>query len=122
VFAHQQNVWRPNSIKVDLVECIVHFQDIHKMSQYSLIDGKLIWEMHATHGLPIEFCLVICQYKGLIPTWEPLLRAAHADGSNLRRLVDRIIAAVNDAGYSKDVVTNVTNQLPLLPLYIELKQ
>jgi hypothetical protein len=87
---------------------------------YEFIDGKVVWDLHATHGLPIEFSIPIIALRGQVPTWESFFRAAKTDGANLRRLADRVAMAVKDS-YPRDFALEVEKRLPLLLDYIDVK-
>ena len=78
-----------------------------------LIDGKIVWTLHATHGMPLEMTLNILAEKNQIPTWDRLLESAKKDGAKLDRLSERIIIAVSDS-YPGDVAAIVRQKLPRL--------
>ena len=52
-----------------------------------VIDGKTIWQLKATHGLPLDMALMLCAKHGVVPSWDDLMKAALADGANMGRLV-----------------------------------
>ncbi len=79
----------------------------------SLIDGKLVWVAHATHGLPLEISLPILFDEGIMPTWDTLLGAAQQDGANIERLVSRLVVIAGDV-YPPEVNDVVRQKLPLL--------
>ena len=78
-----------------------------------LIDGEQVWAWHATYGFPLEMSLTILAERGFVPTWDRLLESAKKDGTNLPRLIDRIIAAAYDA-YGEDVGGIISVKLPKL--------
>jgi alanyl-tRNA synthetase len=63
----------------------------------TVIDGKIVWNLHATHGLPVEVSLELLARCGLVPSWDRLLTAAQADGTNIARLKSRLSDAIADA-------------------------
>lgn len=79
----------------------------------NLIDGHRIWNLHATHGFPLELSIPELADQGYIPTWVPLLKAAERDGTNMERLVEKICSACYD-GYKKEVADIIAVRLVLL--------
>jgi len=68
----------------------------------SLMDGAEFWSLKATHGLPLDFIVEDLDAAGVHPKWDEVLRAAKADGANVRKLVDHlkiIIAPLKDGAY-----------------------
>jgi alanyl-tRNA synthetase len=82
-------------------------------SGYSLIDGEKVWYLHATHGFVVELSLPLLADRGFIPTWDRILDAAESDGVNIRRLVERLKIAAEDA-YEPRVSRRVKKGLDLL--------
>lgn len=82
-------------------------------SQYKLIDGTKVWEMHATHGFVIELAIPALANKGYIPTWDKLILAAAKDGANLRVLVNRLKGIVVDS-YPREIAFVIREKLPWL--------
>jgi len=78
-----------------------------------LIDGDAIWRLHAQDGFPVELALPFLADNGEVPTWEPLLLAAKADGANIPRLVARLKGAVADA-YRPDAAAYICAGLDAL--------
>ncbi len=75
-----------------------------------LIDGKLAWDMQATHGLPIDITLEFLWEKRTIPTWDRLLLAASKDGTKIPNLVDRICLYAEYI-YPKQIADHVKSNL-----------
>ena len=71
-----------------------------------LIDGAKIWELHATHGFPIEFSIPLLAERGYCPTWVELVREALKDGVNLPRLLGRLDSVIGDS-YTPDVANEI---------------
>ena len=71
-----------------------------------LIDGAKIWELHATHGFPIEFSIPLLAERGYCPTWVELVRTALKDGVNLPRLLDRLDSVIGDS-YAPGVAAEI---------------
>ena len=67
-----------------------------------LVDGAVVWQLHATHGLPLDVSIPILLARGDVLTWEPLLRAARADGADPVAVLDRCAAAVRDSHMNPD--------------------
>lgn len=61
------------------------------------MDGRKVWEMHATHGLPLEVSLMELGRKGIMVTWLDLLEAASRDGADWCTLIPRLQFAVKEA-------------------------
>ena len=61
-----------------------------------LIDGKVIWELHATHGFALELSLPLIFDAGFYPTWYELLSEAQKDGTNVPKLIARLKEIVSD--------------------------
>lgn len=51
------------------------------------MSGADFWALKATHGLPLAFVVDELSVVGVWPKWDEVLRAAKADGANLRKLV-----------------------------------
>jgi hypothetical protein len=57
------------------------------VSNISLIDGGVVWKLHATHGLPIDFIMdYMWDVYKIIPTFLEILKSAKKDGTNIQRL------------------------------------
>lgn len=78
-----------------------------------LIDGKLLWELHATHGVALETTLFIFAERNLVPTWNRIFEFAEKDGTNILRMRDRIIRAVRDS-YSYEIANEIERRMYLL--------
>ena len=77
---------------------------------YKLIDGKAIWEMHATHGLPIEISIPMAASMSYMPTWLDILCAASDDGAKWGILIPRLKDCAMDA-YESDVAKEICKKL-----------
>lgn len=64
---------------------------------YTFIDGKTVWEIHATHGFPLELSIPELANRGFMVTWLELLIAAQKDGANIKTLIPRLISCAEDA-------------------------
>ena len=84
-------------------------------SGYELNHGDRIWNMHGTHGVTLDICLVELANKGYIPTWDTLMKAAKKDGTNVERLKKRICQISEDA-YPKRVADVIKEKLMKMPL------
>ncbi len=84
-----------------------------------IYDGEALWALHATYGFPIEFTIPLCADRGMVPSWEPFFRAAQKDGTNMRKLADRTMMAVQD-GYPKDIAVEINKRIPLLLTHMGL--
>jgi len=62
-----------------------------------VVDGALVWKLHATYGFPLELSLPILADRGLVPAWDRLLDAAAADGADVARLIRRLDESCGDA-------------------------
>lgn len=62
----------------------------------TFVDGAFLWRMHAQEGFPLELSLPILAGRGQLPTWEPLMRAAIADGMRPERIAARLDAIVGE--------------------------
>ena len=62
-----------------------------------IISGSDVWQLHATHGLPLEDSLAKLASEQIVPSWDEFFVAARNDGANLRTLQARVSFAVKDA-------------------------
>ena len=85
---------------------------------YKLIDGKLIWEMHATHGLPIEISIPLAAQEHLMPTWMELLYAASDDGAKWHLIIPRLKESICD-GYEDAEAQEICARLDLILKKVE---
>jgi len=70
-----------------------------------LIDGKIVWELYATYGVPLEVIIPRLAEENVIPTWDTLLNYAEKDGANLSRLINRLKDLIEDS-YSEHEIIN----------------
>lgn len=77
----------------------------------SLVSGKAVWDLHATHGYPLEMSLADLADRRAVPEWDQLLLAAKADGTNIPRLLRRLDDAVADA-YPPEIASVIRRRLP----------
>jgi hypothetical protein len=68
-----------------------------RISPTPVIDGAKVWEMHATHGLPLEVTLMELGRRDIMVSWHELLEAASRDGAGWDTLIPRLQFAVREA-------------------------
>ena len=74
------------------------------------IDGARIWQIKATHGLPLDMAIQRCASRGFVPTWLELLDAAERDGANIPVLIRELQYCVTEA-YEPDFARAVNEKL-----------
>ena len=83
------------------------------LTDTTLVDGARIWELHATHGFPLEMSIPMLADRGYVPTWDRLFAAAERDGANRDRLKRRIHETMGDA-YDAETATEMRCRLTRL--------
>ena len=61
------------------------------------ISGATLWQLKATHGLPLDMILLKCAQAGLTPEWLGLLDAARKDGANMKALCNELRFDIKEA-------------------------
>ena len=74
------------------------------------IDGKLIWKMHATHGLPLEIAIPMAASMDYMPTWLDILCAASDDGAIWDTLIPRLQDCAMDS-YEDSIAKEICRRL-----------
>jgi alanyl-tRNA synthetase len=87
----------------------------------NILDGKVIWSLHATHGFPLEISIPMIADKGFVPSWDRLLNAAKKDGTNIDRLVGRLQDIARDA-YAEPTSNIIAERLPKLNNWLKRKE
>ena len=75
------------------------------------VDGAAIWQLKATHGLPLDFALANLADHEEVPTWDALVAAARKDGTNMKRFGRDLRAAIRDA-YPPDTANAICARMP----------
>lgn len=78
-----------------------------------VIDGEIVWRLHATHGFPLELSVPILAARGLVPAWDRIVDAAEKDGANIRRLYNRLREVVGES-YPPEFARNVRYGLDVM--------
>jgi hypothetical protein len=84
---------------------------------YQLVDGKAVWQLHATHGFPLEMSIPMLADRHHIPTWEALFLAAYHDGVRPAAMVNRLREILSDA-YPKRMAARMQESLQQMPEYL----
>lgn len=66
-------------------------------ADFQLISGANVWQLHATHGFPLEISIpMLIDQRQQIPIWTELFDVAAKDGTSMRRLIDRVELLLGD--------------------------
>lgn len=84
---------------------------------FHFLDGAKLWNIKATHGLPLDMALAAMAGQNCLPTWESLFRAALADGANLEKLARELMFFCREV-YAPQVAQVLVEKLQLMPAYI----
>lgn len=74
------------------------------------ISGATLWQLKATHGLPMDMILMRCAQDGFIPEWRGLIDAAQKDGANMKTLCNELRFDIKEA-YGADLQREVLGDL-----------
>jgi len=62
----------------------------------TVVDGKFVFKMSDTHGLPLEITVDLLRQKNMVVDWVSFYNAASDVGWQPKRIFSRIEAAVGD--------------------------
>ena len=62
-----------------------------------IIPGATLWQLKATHGLPLDMIMLKCAKEGFVPEWLGLLNAALKDGANMKTLCNELRFDIKEA-------------------------
>lgn len=84
---------------------------IYRCPQSKIIPGDQIFDLHQTHGVPLEISAVLACERKLVIDWNTFLTLAVQNGWSKLKTIKRCYQACQDAGYNDDVMKEIGGKL-----------